>query len=91
MIDHPWQDIIFSTGNIIFTFGLLASILSDRKPAKWTGLLSASVFSVFSFSYVTLGLSFAATAAGVNAVCWWILFFQEMRREMLKKQEEQAR
>lgn len=75
-----WQDIIFTTGSLIFAIALLPSILGPDKPAVSSSVMTGSVLYVFSATYFSLGLVFAAFSVLSTAILWTILAVQKYRQ-----------
>ncbi len=75
----PWQDWIFTIGQIIFIFALIPTIRGKDKPAFSTSLISTLIILTFSATYFSLELWGSAIFALINAVCWGILAFQKHR------------
>jgi hypothetical protein len=73
------QDLIFSTGSLVFIMALFPSILQawDQKPAVSTSLLTGGVLFVFGATYVTLDLPLAAITTFITAILWSVLAFQK--------------
>lgn len=80
----PWQDFVFTTGQIIFIISLLPSILSKDKPALTTSVMTAVVLYVFAIVDITLNLFLTAFTVGVTAVGWSILAYQKYQLERSK-------
>lgn len=78
MFEHiPWQDLLFSSGGLIFTIALIPSILSDDKPALSTSLMTAVILSTFSYAYFTLELWLSVFGGALVAGGWWVLAVQK--------------
>lgn len=73
----PWQDMVFTVGNIIFAGSLIPSILSDDKPSVWTSFPTAAFLYLFAYTYITMSLWGSAFAIGLVAICWTILAIQK--------------
>jgi hypothetical protein len=65
-----WQDLVLAVGSALFAFALLPTIFSSAKPALTTSLLTGSILAVFTFTYVTLGLHYAAITTGITSALW---------------------
>lgn len=57
---------------------LLPSILSNDKPALWTSIIMVAVLYVFSLTYISLELWFAAATTALTATLWVVLAVQKM-------------
>jgi hypothetical protein len=75
------NDLIFTTGSIIFLFALVPSILSKDKPAKKTSIMTSLVLFAFTFNYISLGLYISSVLGFITGVCWFILYIQVVKRE----------
>lgn len=75
------QDIIISVGNMIFAVSLLPSIVSDKKPNKFTSLSTAITLFVFCGTFATLNMEFSAVMSWINGSLWSILFGQQFLKE----------
>ena len=74
-----WQDFIFSIVSWIFVVALIPSIFGYNKPEWTTSLLTASVLTVYSATFYSMGMDSSGTSGAVIAACWWILFVQKIR------------
>ena len=75
------QDYILGIGNVIFSLSLIPSLLSDKKPYKWTSLSTSLVLFVFCGTFISLDMEFSAFMSYVNASFWAILFGQQLNNE----------
>jgi len=76
-----WQDIVIGIGNWIFVLALIPSIVSDKKPALVTSIITAIVVTVFAYCFFTLELYHSMISSAAVGVCWWILFLQLLFRK----------
>ncbi len=72
-----WQDIILTTGQVIFVIALFPSIFSNDKPAFSTSLMNAIVLYIMSLTYITLHLYGGAVGLFLTGTCWLILTVQK--------------
>jgi threonine/homoserine/homoserine lactone efflux protein len=79
-----WQDIILSTGSVIFALALIPSIISKDKPAIGTIILTAIVLSVFVITYVSMSMWFTAASTSFSVLMWTILGFQQLKKTLSK-------
>ncbi len=77
MLEISWQDAVLMAGNIVFFVALLPSITGIDKPSRWTSLMNAVTLSIFTYTYYTLSLPYAALGMAPTAIAWWVLFFQK--------------
>lgn len=75
----PWQDWVFSFGNIFLFIALIPSIRSEQKPALGTSIPTALVLTSFAISFASLSLWFGAVTVALAACGWYILAFQRLR------------
>jgi hypothetical protein len=75
------QDYIFGIGQLLLFAALIPSILSNHKPALSTSLITATIVSIFVFTFATLDLWFGAISTATIAIGWWILAIQKWRRK----------
>lgn len=78
-----WQDLVLTTGSLIFSVALFPSLLSKEKPALSTSLLTGTVLAIYAFTYTTLDLKFSIFSTSLLAVLWLIFGWQ--RWQMNKK------
>ena len=75
-----WQDMVFSTGEIVFLISLFPSLLSDQKPAAATSLATAIMLCAFLTVHASYKLWVAFCLTALTAGLWFILaaqvFFQ---------------
>lgn len=70
---RPWQDIIFSIGEVVFLIALIPLLFTDSKVPTYTGLSTGAMLYLFGlcqFSYrnwITLTLSL------ITATIWILL------------------
>lgn len=74
---NQWQDTILAIGSLIFSIALIPSLISRHKPALITSLSTGLVLLVFSATYVSLSLWYAAGSSGLNAMLWLALAAQK--------------
>lgn len=72
----PWQDIVLTGGALVLFVALLPSVFSKSKPAAATSIMTGAVLAIFSFTYTTLNLWFAATTTAITSITWFVLFWQ---------------
>ena len=77
-----WQDTVFSVGNILFSFALVPSICSRDKPNFFTSFITASILTVYVYTFYSLGLSMSAIFSWFTALGWWILCVQRFVQVM---------
>ncbi len=77
MFETSWQDVVLLIGNVIYCIALIPSILGPHKPSKWTSLITALTLTAFTFTYISLSLTYATVAVGISTLGWWILYFQK--------------
>lgn len=68
-----WQDVVFSTGSLIFVLALLPALFVQERPPTVTSLSTGLVLAAFSATYVTLGLYMSAAVTSVTATIWLLL------------------
>lgn len=73
----PWQDWIFTVGQLIFIIALIPSIRSKDKPAFTSSLITAVILIGFAATYTSLELWGSAIFAFLNASAWGILAIQK--------------
>lgn len=76
-----WQDIIFTVGSWIFIFSLIPTIQGKQKPELSTSIITTVVLSIFSITYLTLGLKLSAISTTGTAIGWGILAYQRYRQK----------
>ena len=79
-----WQDVVIGVGNWIFVLALIPSIISNKKPAIATSLITAVVVTVFSYCFFTLELYHSMISSIAVGVSWWILFLQVILKKKNK-------
>lgn len=72
-----WQDLVFTTGQIIFSIALIPSILSKNKPALSSSLITSLFLFVYALVYTTMSLWFASITTAVTASLWFVLAAQK--------------
>ena len=80
-----WQDVVMSIGQWVFIIALLPAIVGKDKPPWMTSLLTATVLSVFAFTFWTLGMIMSAISGSITALCWWVLLVQVTKAQTLTK------
>jgi len=78
-----WQDILLSLSNILFTYSLTWQVYYGFKNKKGYLTLQSSFITtvglfVISFTFLSLGLYFAAIVSLINGTLWYILLLQRM-------------
>lgn len=81
----PWQDFVFTIGNVIFIFALIPSITGKDKPPVLTSLPSSIVLLTFSFAFATLGLWWSAFVTLIVSILWLILAIQKYKSSKKKR------
>jgi hypothetical protein len=76
-----WQDYSIGIVNILFSIGLIPSILSKNKPHIYTSLLTCSCLIVLSYTMFTLNLYMSTTVTAITAFGWGILLVQGIIRK----------
>ena len=79
-----WQDLVIGIGNWIFVLALIPSIVSRKKPALATSIMTVIVVTVFVYCFFTLEFYHSMISLLAVGTCWWILFFQVV----LKKKDK---
>ena len=74
-----WQDLVLTTGSLVFLVALLPTVLGPSKPAPLTSLLTGGVLLIFAFTYATLDLSFATITTTATGLIWLFIFWQSLR------------
>lgn len=74
-----WQDIVLTTGSVLFLLALIPTILGPTKPAPFTSLLTGTVLLVFAGTYATLGLPFATVTTAATGAAWLVILRQSLR------------
>ena len=77
--DLTWQDLVLTSGSLIFLVALVPTVLGSSKPAPLTSLSTGSVLIVFAVTYATLGLSFASVTTATTGLTWLLIFWQSVR------------
>ena len=80
-----WQEIVLAVGQAIFIFALIPSISGKDKPALVTSLITSSVLMIFSLTYITMKLYFAAIPMFLTGVMWFILAYQKYKMNKKKR------
>lgn len=80
-----WQDTVLAIGSAIFALALLPTVFSAAKPALATSLSTGSVLAVFTFTYTTLDLHYAAVTTGITSALWLIIFGQTLLQRNNRK------
>lgn len=75
-----WQDIILTIGQYILVIALLPSVFGKDKPALSSSLLTGTIVVIFTGVYATLGLVSSAVASSAIALTWFILAWQQYRK-----------
>lgn len=84
-----WQDVVLSSGFVLFSVALVPSVLGKDKPALATSILTAFVLAVDTIVFATLSLWVSAAGSFLNFVLWSILGVQkgaEIRRRSVARQ-----
>ena len=76
-----WQDWVLSIGGLVLATSLLPSVWSSNKPSVWTSAVSAAVVGLFSYTFMSLGLTLGAGGATLTAGLWLVLVIQVIRRK----------
>jgi hypothetical protein len=79
-----WQDYVISVGSFFFIVALIPSIISKDKPSLLTSVTTALILFIFSMTYVSLSLWFAATTTAGTSICWSILAMQKYRQKLVE-------
>jgi hypothetical protein len=74
---HHWQDIVLAAGSLLFAIALVPSVIGKHKPSLATSLPTGVVLCIFSATYVTLSLWYAAITTALSASLWLILAAQK--------------
>ena len=72
-----WQDLVLTTGSVLFIIALAPSVFSKDKPALTTSLLTGTVLAVYAVVYVTLSLWLTTVTVGFTSLTWFILAYQK--------------
>lgn len=78
-----WQDILLSLSNILFTYSIFWQVYYGFKNKKgYITLQSSSITTlgllVMSFTFLSLGLYFAAIVSLINGTLWYTLLLQRV-------------
>lgn len=71
-----WQDIVFSVGELVFMFGLIASLVSSDKPAVITSLTTGGMLVTYLAVHRSFKLWVTFTLTLITATMWFILAAQ---------------
>ena len=74
-----WQEIVLTTGQLIFVFSLLPSILSKNKPALSTSFITSVILYIFALIYLSLAFYLTAFAVTTTAIGWSVLAYQKYK------------
>lgn len=77
----PWQDWIFTIGQIIFIFALFPTIKGKDKPAFITSFITTLIIFIFALTYLSLNLTGSAFFAFINAALWGVLALQKYNKK----------
>lgn len=82
-----WQDVVMTLGQFAFGIALIPTIKANKPPTKGTCLATAVIATIYIPTLLSLGLKVSFLATILVATNWWILFYQNYRQELEKKQE----
>jgi len=74
-----WQDIVLTTGQIIFIIALIPALKHEHKPPFSTSILNTLVLFSFAAVYITLSLWFAAFTTAAVGLLWLVLALQKKK------------
>lgn len=66
----PWQDWIFTIGQLIFVIALIPTIRGKDKPAFISSFITTIILLSFGITYLTLKLWGSSIFAFLNAIAW---------------------
>lgn len=72
-----WQDLVLTSGQIVFTMALLPTVLGKDKPAFSTSLINGIFLTIFTFTFMSLSLWLTAAGAAGTGIMWFILAYQK--------------
>ena len=81
----PWQDWIFTIGQLIFVIALIPTIKGKDKPAFITSFITSIFIFLFGLTYLSLNLWGSAIFAFLNATAWAVLAFQKYNHRKNKR------
>ncbi len=74
-----WQDIVLTSGQIVFTLALLPTVFGKDKPNVYTSLATSAFLFIFVFTYITMSLYSTAFFTSITAILWLILVYQKYK------------
>ncbi len=75
-----WQDVVLSTGAVMFGVLLLPAIRAKDKPPILTSAGTALVLCTWVVVFASLELWFSAAVQAVVAIEWGVIAWQRFRR-----------
>jgi len=75
-----WQEIVLTSGQVIFTLSLLPSVFSKDKPALATSLITSILF-IYVYVYITMNLYMTALGTLTTGMLWGVLAYQKYRMD----------
>ncbi|MDV2988586.1 MAG: hypothetical protein P3T54_00270 [Dehalogenimonas sp.] len=75
-----WQDIVFAVGSWLLSLALLPSVIGAHKPARSSSLLTATILTVYAFTWWSQSMYAAAVSGSVTAALWYVLAAQKARQ-----------
>ncbi len=79
MATVKWQDPVLASGSLVFIIALVPSLVSTKKPALSTSVLTGTVLAAFAAVYASLSLWFTTITTSVTSICWLVLALQQFR------------
>jgi hypothetical protein len=68
------HDVIIAAGSLVFVCALMSAVLKHAyKVPRTSSIPTASVLTMFTVNYATMGLYFSMGVTAVTAVGWWTL------------------
>lgn len=74
-----WQDVVLSTGQLVFVIALLPAVIGEEKPPFWTCIITGLTILIFAFTFTTLGLLWSAFTSAMAGVIWLLLAWQSWK------------
>ena len=75
VLGRPWQDVMFSIGQIVFLVSLVPLLLSDHDVPALTALATAGMLTAFLAAHVSYRNWFTVAPTAVTVVVWALIGF----------------
>ncbi len=77
----PWQDAVFTFGQLFFFASLIPTIRGKEKPAFLTGFVTSMVLTIYVFIFWTLDLYMSVFFTALLASAWWVVTYQSWHKK----------